>query len=81
MRVPTEKQFEKLRVLGSGGAGLSWTRRATRPLLNHGWVTAEETDSYFQWVQITPEGLRALAAAVERYGWPQFARHDAAGSA
>lgn len=28
----------------------------------------------FGWARITPEGLRALAEAVERYGLPEFPR-------
>ncbi|MEQ9319007.1 MAG: hypothetical protein RIF41_07590 [Polyangiaceae bacterium] len=72
MRTPTEKQYRTLINLASGSAGLSWTRRDTRPLLNHGWVTAELRDRYYQWVRITPDGLRAVALAVEKYGLPDF---------
>lgn len=71
-RVPTEKQYATLRVLGGGSAGLSWTKRQTEPFLRRGWVTAEFVDSYYQWVRITAEGLRALADAVERYGLPEI---------
>jgi hypothetical protein len=71
-RVPTAKQYRHLRILAAGAAGLSWTKRDTRPLLRHGWVTAEERGTYFQWVRITPDGLRALADAVERYGLPDL---------
>lgn len=73
MRTPTEKQYAKLRVLASGSAGLSWLRRDVNPLLFHGWVTAELHDTFYQWVRITPDGLRALALAVERYGLPEMA--------
>jgi hypothetical protein len=73
MRAPTRKQYDKLLVLGSGAAGLSWLRRDTKPLLRRGWVTAEDPDgSYFQMVRITPLGLRALADAVELYGLPEI---------
>lgn len=72
MRAPTEKQYGQLRALGSGSAGLSWGKRATEPLLRRGWVTAELSGRYYQWVRITPDGLRALAIAVERYGLPDL---------
>lgn len=70
MRTPTQKQYEKLRVLSLGTAGLSWSKRETAPLLAHGWVTADWDGHFFQWVQITADGLRALARAVDRYGLP-----------
>lgn len=73
MRTPTEKQYQSLRSLGSTTtAGLSWSKRTCEPFLKHGWVTAEWDDPYYQWVRITPEGLRALALAVERYGLPRI---------
>lgn len=71
-RLPTEKQYRMLLGLGGGSAGLSWGRRDTEPLLRRGWVTAELHESYYQWVRITPEGLRALAAAVEKFGLPEI---------
>jgi ribosomal protein L40E len=73
-RCPTEKQYSSLRILGGGARGLSWGVRDTEQLLRRGWVTAErdEGSRYYQWVTITPEGLRALAVAVERYGWPEI---------
>lgn len=70
MRVPTPGQYAALRALGSGGAGMSFTRRKTEPLLSHGWVTAEWHEPYWQWVRITPDGYRALAVAAERHGLP-----------
>lgn len=73
MRTPTEKQYGLLRILGSGSAGLSWKKRETEQLLRRGWVTAKPDAPYYQWVRITPEGLRALANAVERYGLPDLA--------
>ena len=71
-RVPTEKQYRTLVALGDGSAGLSRGKRDTDPLLRRGWVTAEWRPPYYQWVRITPEGLRALATAVERYGLPEM---------
>ena len=72
MRAPTELQYQSLRALGSGSAGLSWTKRETEPFLRHGWVTADWREPYYQWVRITPDGLRALAVAVEKYGLPSM---------
>lgn len=78
MRVPTARQFGFLLKLGSGAAGLSWPMGPTEQLLRHGWVTAEKFDGrYYQLVRITPDGLRALAAAVERYGLPALWDEDA----
>lgn len=71
-RVPTENQYGTLRNLAGGSAGLAWGRRHTEPLLRRGWVTAEPKDSYYNWVRITPEGIRALACAVEKYGLPDL---------
>lgn len=72
MRTPTEKQFARLRVLAVGTAGLSWSRREAEPLLRHGWITARFDGRYFQWVEITPDGLRAVALGLERYGLPKM---------
>ena len=71
-RTPTEKQYQRMRPLGDGAAGLSRSKRDIDPLLRHGWVTAEWRPPYYQMVRLTPDGLRALADAVERYGWPAF---------
>lgn len=69
-RVPTSRQYDLLRVLGGGAAIVTASRRDTEPLLRRGWVDAERRDSGYAFVRITPDGLRALAAAVERYGLP-----------
>ena len=71
-RVPTEKQYATLRALGSGSAGLSWGKRHAEQFLRRGWVTAEWSPPFYQWVRITPAGIRALAAAVEKYGLPEL---------
>lgn len=73
-RVPTEKQYGTLRNLASGAAGLSWGKRHTEPFLRRGWVTAEWRPPYYQWVRITPAGLRALADAVEKFGLPEMGK-------
>jgi hypothetical protein len=70
-RVPTERQFEILRMLGSGSALLTGRKREVDPLLRHGWVTA---DGGYSWVRITAAGLHALARAVEKYGMPEMER-------
>lgn len=72
MRCPTVKQYGTLRMLAGGAAGLSFTAGTARPLLRHGWVTADLRPPYYQFVRITPDGLRALAEAVERYGLPDL---------
>lgn len=76
MRTPTEKQYDSLLLLGSGAAGLSWGKRHAEQFLRRGWVTAEWRSPYYQWVRITSEGLRALAAAVEKYGLPEIGPKD-----
>lgn len=70
-RVPTEKQYERLRSLSVGVAGLSFLKRDTEPLLRRGWVTAEWDGKYYQWVEITADGLRAVADGIDRYGLPR----------
>lgn len=71
MRVPTEKQYRWLLMLGSGHVRVVPARREVEPFLRHGWVTATFTpgDRYRR-IRITADGLRALAAAVDRYGLP-----------
>lgn len=72
---PTEKQYDKLRLLASGAAGLSFPKRETEALLRRGWVTAHWRPPYYQWVRITVDGLKALARAVEKYGLPELEPH------
>jgi hypothetical protein len=67
---PTDKQGRYLLLLGGGNAGLSARKREVDPLLKRGWVTAEWHAPYYQWVRITPDGLRALAEHVEKRGLP-----------
>jgi hypothetical protein len=69
-RILTEARYYTLLNLASGSAGLSFKKRETEVLLRRGWVTAEWKPPYYQWVRITPEGLRAVAEGVERYGLP-----------
>jgi len=74
-RLPTEKQYAYLRSLGSGSAIIVGQKRQTEMYLRRGWVTAEWRDEKqypYAWIRITPDGLRALAAAVEKYGLPEL---------
>lgn len=75
-RVPTEKQYRYLRNLGSGSALVIGRRRETEMYLRRGWVTAlgPDDDRHYPYafVRITPDGLRALAEGVERYGLPDL---------
>ncbi len=73
IRTPTEKQTRTLLNLGSGSAGLSWGKRMVDPMLNRGWVSATWDAPYYQWVRITPDGLRALALGIEKFGLPDLA--------
>lgn len=72
--IPTEKQYAYLRAL-SCGAIIVGTKRETEMYLRRGWVTAEhhEEKQYpYAWIRITPDGLRALAEGVEKYGLPEL---------
>lgn len=68
-RVPTKKQFDLMLMLGSGAALVVGQKGRIAPLIRHGWVTSRDN---YCWVRITADGLRALAAGVERYGLPEF---------
>lgn len=77
MRVPTEQQYDRLRILGAGAMVLVPSRREWEPLMRHGWVTGVLEDNgarFLPPLRITPVGLIALAAAVERYGLPDVVR-------
>lgn len=75
-RTPTLRQYERLRILGSGGMVLAPRRREWQPLLRHGWVAAahddDATSRLLPPLRITPAGLIALAAAVQRHGHPDI---------
>lgn len=74
-RIPTEKQYRYLRTLGASSAIIIGQKRETEMYLRRGWVTAEyrEEKQYpYAWIRITPDGLRALALAVEKYGLPDL---------
>jgi hypothetical protein len=75
----------KLAALPVGTAVVNPRRHDWRPLLNHGWVEAafgrawvnhglayEPGSQYLPALRITPDGLRALADAVEKHGQPEM---------
>lgn len=75
MRVPTPKQYARLRTLASGHMVLVPGRREWGPLVAHGWVAGVIEDNgarFLPPLRITPAGLIALAAAVERHGLPEI---------
>lgn len=81
MRIPTEKQYRLLSVLGGVGTWVVAPRRGEwGPLLRRGWVQPIREDDqdkrFLPPLQITPEGLRALADAAERYGLPEWERSE-----
>lgn len=69
--VPTEQQYARLRLLADGSMLLVPSRREWGGLVRRGWVAGVCEDSgarFLPPLRITPAGLIALAAAVERYG-------------
>lgn len=84
MTVPTKKQYELLRILGNGCIALAPGYREWQALVNRGWVRPAWTDDlgvttrgrlkFWPPLRITVDGLHALAAAVDRYGWPEDKR-------
>lgn len=79
MRTPTPKQFRQLKTL-SGHIVLTPGFREWQPLINHGWVEAawgyelkvKQDGRYKSWppLRMSADGFRALAAAIDKYGWP-----------
>jgi hypothetical protein len=70
-RVPTKNQYERLRVLADPAlmlvSGIGGDRRTWLSLLKHGWVAPEHPERDGEnGLRITPAGLRALAAYLER---------------
>jgi hypothetical protein len=68
----TENQFRRLLILGRGGILVSGgTKRDWKPLYDRGLVEGELVGNgrYLNGIRITPDGLRALAEGLERYGW------------
>jgi hypothetical protein len=60
--------------LGNGDAGVARLQSDVRPLLRRGWVSVEDSGSshYHGFVRITPDGLRALALGMEKFGLPEL---------
>jgi hypothetical protein len=70
---PTPQQARKLQLLGGSTIVLAPGRREWGPLLRRGWVEPTYEDQgnrFLPPLRITPDGLRALAAAMER--WPEL---------
>jgi hypothetical protein len=68
--VPTEKQYARLRVVANPGSALISGTREFRPLIRRGWLTPTGSGAPGCFLRITPAGLRALAGALERHGYP-----------
>lgn len=82
-RNPTVRQAARLRLLGSGAIAVTPSRSDWMPLLRHGWVERADPDltprgGLLPPLRITPDGLRALAAALERDGHPEWKRKEEA---
>lgn len=75
-RRPTERQRHILGCLGGGAALVTGKRREIDPMVRRGWVIGDLRDDnhgrYYAWVRITPDGLRALADALETWPWPDI---------
>lgn len=75
-RVPTEKQAGRLQILASGCTALAPGRGAWGPLLRRGWVAPVSPDDkdkrFLPPLEITPDGLRALADHLERHPRPPW---------
>lgn len=67
MRFPTANQAALLRTLASGGALVVADGRA-RQCVRWGWLAPERLEKPDALLRVTPEGLRALAAVLERDG-------------
>lgn len=81
MRALTEKQFRRLAVLGSGAMLVSGgNQRDWGSLYRRGLIDGElgGQGCWINGVTITPEGLRALADGLERYGWRKPTKRGAA---
>jgi hypothetical protein len=71
VKAPTVKQARHLRVLASGAIAIAPSRGDWAPLIRRGWVEPISPDDrdkrFLPPVRITPDGLRALADAMEKY--------------
>ena len=75
MRIPTKRQYERLRVWGV----CTWLPAGRKgdhgPLIRNGWLEQDpeaQSDDPYTWLRITPDGLRAVAAAIEKHGRPDL---------
>jgi hypothetical protein len=67
VRLPTANQAELLRFLAPGGALIVADGRA-RQCVRWGWLAPEHPEKPDVLLRITPDGLRTLAAVLERDG-------------
>jgi hypothetical protein len=67
VRLPTANQAALLRTLASGSALVVPDGRA-RQCVRWGWLAPEHPDKPDALLRVTPDGLRALAAVLERDG-------------
>jgi hypothetical protein len=70
VKTPTVKQYELLRAVGGPAWAFVCARREHRPLVARGWLAPQDPAVEDRMLRITPLGLRALAAALEAYGYP-----------
>lgn len=69
MRQPSEAAFRRLLILASGAAVLAPGKRDWQPLLRRGWVEPAWLSAHPPPpLQITADGLRALADWLDRTG-------------
>lgn len=78
-RIPTKKQYDQLRRL-LGLIVLTPGFREWQAIVNRGWVEAawehelkpKQSGRYKSWppLRLSPAGYRALADAIEAYGFP-----------
>lgn len=75
-RVPGVKQYERLQTWARVGQWLVVGREADHgPLIRNGWLEQDpdcKDDNPLTFLRITPDGLRAVAAAIEKHGRPSF---------
>lgn len=75
-RMPTDKQHAKLCALGVNYIVLAPRRGEWGPLLRRGWVEPIREDNpdkrYLPPLRLTPDGMRAIAAYIDKYGQPDW---------
>lgn len=76
MRVPTEKQYERLQLWARVGQWLVVGRKGDHgSLVRNGWLEHDpesKNNDPLSFLRITPDGLRAVADAMEKHGRPKL---------